>query len=49
MKTSFLGSKLCQTALLIPPKSYSVGVGWGGVGVRVGDRLENNPKLKQGQ
>lgn len=30
MKTSFLGSKLCQTALLIPPKSYSLGVGWGG-------------------
>lgn len=30
VKTSFLGSKLCQTALLIPPKSYSVGVGCGG-------------------
>ena len=37
MKTSFLGSKLCQTALLIPPKSYSVGVGCGGGGEKSQD------------
>lgn len=39
-KTSFLGMKLFQTALLILPKSHSVGVGVG---------RENNTKLNQGQ